>query len=585
MNWDLDRLYKGFGDPALERDFAQIGRLADEQEALLKEGKDETRVLRESIANMGGLAMLSAKIGGMVLLTLATDAQCAEALSSYDRFMKVSLTLEQLTSAWARYVGGVRDLRRVIASDPLLLEHEYLLEQLKEKSRHTLDAPVEGAVLRMQLTGGRAWERLRDMLEADLTVKYTLGGDSREMTLPEVRALAYASERDVRKAAYDAEIAGYKAIETPMAACLSAIKGEALTLAPLKAYGAVLDETLENAHISRDVLFAMLRAIEEALPMFRRYLRAKAKHLGYEGGLKFYDLFAPLGDAGEAFTLDGARALLIQVLGAFSPKMGEMIARAFDEKWIDAYPYAGKQGGAFCSSVYPLGISYVLTNFDGSFNSVSTLAHELGHAYHDQQLYKNSILNSSPPMTLAETASIFNETLLTQSLMRDWDQGARLMLLDQELMEATQTVVDILSRYYFEEAVFEARKTHALTAGELKDLMLASQRRAYGDGLDEAVMHPYMWACKGHYYSADLHFYNFPYAFGLLFGKGIYKAFEDDPRDAAERYEALLRQTALLDCAEVARSIGIDIATPDFWKSALSVIGEAVTQFESLTSA
>ncbi|MGJ4849642.1 M3 family oligoendopeptidase [Bacillota bacterium Meth-B3] len=584
MNWDLTKLYLDFDDPALEADFAEADRLSGELEALLARADhaDERGVLTSVIRLETQLAAKLNRAGQYVFLTLAADADNEPAQSWYDRLRRAAVRAEQILSAWARYVGGIDDLPSVIATDALLIEHDYLLHQLEERARHTLPEAIEPAVLQMQLTGGHAWEKLRDMLDAGHTVEYRLGGETQTLTLSEVRLKAYAREAEVRKAAYEAEMAGYKAIETPMAACLSAIKGEALTLMDMKHYASVLDETLEQAHISRKALDAMLGAIEEALPMFRRYLRAKARHLGHAGGLPFYDLFAPLGAAGEGYTLDEARALLTEALGAFSPRLGALIERAFEERWIDAYPRAGKQGGAFCSDAYALGISYVLTNFDGSMNAVSTLAHELGHAYHNQQLYKNSILNSDAPMTLAETASIFNETLLTERLLARATPPEQLMLIDQELTEATQTVVDILSRYYFETDVIEARKQRSLTSKDFQRMMLDAQRRAYSDGLDDKVMHPYMWACKGHYYGPGLHFYNFPYAFGLLFGKGLYRVLSAEPNGAAERYEELLRRTTLSDAADVARGMGIDIEDRAFWRGALGLIGESVGRFEAL---
>ncbi|NLG24608.1 MAG: M3 family oligoendopeptidase, partial [Clostridiales bacterium] len=345
-----------------------------------------------------------------------------------------------------------------------------------------------------------------------------------------------------------------------------------LTMARLKKYDSPADWMLDESRVDRPTLDALILAMTESLPAFRRYFRAKAAALGHPNGLPFYDLFAPLGASSATYTLDEARQVLEKALGAFSPELAAFVGRAFDEKWIDAYPRPGKQGGAFCAGAHPLGISYILTNFDGSFSSVSTLAHELGHAFHNECLKGNSILNADYPMPLAETASIFNETLLTGALMEELSGDALVPILEQQICDAAQVVVDILSRYLFETRVFEIRKQRPLPARELKELMLTAQRDTYGDGLDGRFLHPYMWACKGHYYSPDLHFYNHPYAFGLLFGKGVYAQYLRRGPAFVPEYKKLLRATAVGDAADVAASVGIDVRNPAFWREALQGI-------------
>ena len=242
--------------------------------------------------------------------------------------------------------------------------------------------------------------------------------------------------------------------------------------------------------MDRATLDALISAMKESLPAFRRFFRAKAQKLGYEGGLKFYDLFAPLGSSVKEYSLDEARALLQQVFSKFSNKMAKFIDHAFEDHWVDVYPRPGKVGGAFCAGAHPLGTSYVLANFDGSLSSVSTFAHELGHAYHNDCVKDNPILMSDYPMPLAETASIFNETMLAHQVLKTATPGEKFTLLESSLMEITQTAVDIYSRYLFETEVIDTRADHAMTVDELKDAMLRAQDATYGDGLDKNVRHP-----------------------------------------------------------------------------------------------
>ena len=523
-----------------------------------------------------------ALVGEFIFLNLATNAKNEQALAWMDKLMRAQVEMQQTSSAFMRYVSKVEGLDALIAREPLLKEHEYMLKTMVKDAAHVMDPAIEGPVLKMQMTGGEAWSQLSDQITATHMVEMEIDGEKQSLPLSTVRGMATSPEATVRRRAYEAELASYPRIELTMAACLNGIKGEALTLCELQHYDTVLDTALDAAKIDRQTLDAMLTAMRESLPAFRRYFRAKARHLGHEGGLPFYDLFAPIGAAGKTYTLEEARQLLVQVFGQFSEKMSRFIDRAFEEHWIDAFPYEGKQGGAFCAGVHPLGISYVLANFEGSLDSVSTLAHELGHAYHGDCVKHLSILNADYPMTLAETASIFNETMLVAKLQEGANPQERLMLLDQQIGNAAQVVVDILSRFLFESEVIERRKDHTMLPDELKEIMLDAQKQTYGDGLDENVLHPYMWACKTHYYSASLHFYNFPYAFGLLFGLGVYERYLEKGEAFLPEYDALLAATGLGDVKDVAARVGIDVTDVNFWRKSLSVVEKMIDEMEKL---
>ena len=582
MNWDLSKLYAGFDAPEFLSDVDAFRALADALFAEAKSLEVRADTLETLLRRMETLAALGLKTFSFVELTMAADANNAPAMAAYGRLMPVMNRVEEVNSALAAKLGEVKDLDDIIAASPLLSAHAYLLRTLQRSAAHVIDPALEPVVLKMQLTGGSAWSQLRDQLDGNHTVEYTIDGKTQTLPLSAVRGLAYSPDAAVRKAAYEAEIAAYPKLEIPMAACLNGIKGEANTLAELKHFDSVLDMSLDTARMDRATLDALLQAMRESLPMFRRYFRLKARLLGYEGGLKFYDLFAPVGAMSGSYTPEDARALLVRELGAFSPRMGNMIGRAFDERWIDMYPREGKTGGAFCAGMHPLGISYVLTNFEGSYSSVSTLAHELGHAYQNECMTDVPILMADYPMPLAETASIFNETLLAQRILETADRGARIALLEQQLGDAAQVIVDILSRYLFETEVIQRRKDAVLSAKELCEIMLDAQRQTYGDGLDPDCMHPYMWACKSHYYSTGVHFYNFPYAFGQLFAVGVYRLYEQRGAGFLPDYEKLLRDAGSGDVRDVAASVGIDVTDVNFWRESLRFFKEKLEALESL---
>ena len=583
MHWDLTKMYSGFDDAKLAADFAQAQALNQELAALLQEKPaDVGALLVQAVRTAQKRSEKMALVGEFIFLNLATNAKNEQALAWMDKLMRAQVEMQQTSSAFMRYVSKVEGLDALIAREPLLKEHEYMLKTMVKDAAHVMDPAIEGPVLKMQMTGGEAWSQLSDQIMATHMVEMEIDGEKQSLPLSTVRGMATSPDASVRRRAYEAELASYPRIELAMAACLNGIKGEALTLCELQHYDTVLDTALDAAKIDRQTLDAMLTAMRESLPAFRRYFRAKARHLGHEGGLPFYDLFAPIGAAGKTYTLEEARQLLVQVFGQFSEKMSRFIDRAFEEHWIDAFPYEGKQGGAFCAGVHPLGISYVLANFEGSLDSVSTLAHELGHAYHGDCVKHLSILNADYPMTLAETASIFNETMLVAKLQEGANPQERLMLLDQQIGNAAQVVVDILSRFLFESEVIERRKDHTMLPDELKEIMLDAQKQTYGDGLDENVLHPYMWACKTHYYSANLHFYNFPYAFGLLFGLGVYERYLEKGEAFLPEYDALLAATGLGDVKDVAARVGIDVTDVNCWRKSLSVVEKMIDEMEKL---
>lgn len=584
MNWDLSKLYSGFDDTRLHEDAAAaLDKLTALRASIAAlPGENAAENLAAAISALQETAILQIKVGSFTFLTLAVDANNEAARAFQGRVIEMNIESAQVSSALSRYLGSVEDLDQLISGNAILEEHAFILKEMKENASHTIDPVLEPTVLKMQMTGGTAWEQLRDQLDANLLIPFEKDGKTETLPLSAIRGMAYSADADVRRRAYEAELAAYPRTEIPMAACLNGIKGEALALIELKKYETILDTALEASRMDRATLDALLAAMHESLPMFRRYFRLKAKMLGYEGGLKFYDLFAPVGENVKQYTLEEARAMLVDVMGRFSDKMAKFIDNAFEDRWIDVYPREGKTGGAFCSGAYPLRTSYIMTNFDGSFSAVGTLAHELGHAYHNLCTNDNSVLMSDYPMPLAETASIFNETLLMEKTLATADDATKITLLEQQIGDAAQVVVDILSRYLFETEMIERRKDHNPSARELCEIMIDAQKQTYGDGLDPDFLHPYMWACKSHYYSTGIHFYNFPYAFGMLFGYGVFAQYQEKGEAFVPEYDRLLAATGSGSVRDVAASVGIDVTDKAFWMKSVKTIEEKVDLLEKL---
>lgn len=579
-NWDLTVFYKDFDDPEFKDDLARLPKEIDAfTAAIAAPAEDEVEKLVSLVHQEEALSNLFERLNLMIGLTLSVDANNKAANAAMAPLMRAVMGSSLASNAFSRYLASLENLDAIIDADDELKARAFALREAAEDAKHQLPEALEKPVLKMQLSGGEAFSQLRDKLDATLLVDY----DGKQIPLSAVRALAYDGDADTRRRAYEAELASYKKIELPMSFCLNNLKAEGETMAALKGYKGVLDMALAHSRMDEKTLEAMWTAIREALPELREYFKAKGRLLGHENGLPFYDLFAPVGQSTRTYTVEEARALLLDLFGKFCPEMGEMMRTAFDEGWIDMYPREGKSGGAFCSGYYAKNISRVMTNFAGSASDVSTLAHELGHAFNNRMLHHKPIMMTETPMPLAETASTFNETLLISQLLKTATPEEELTLLDSCLTEQTQTMVDIYSRFLFEQKVVAAQADHALDVDELKETMLWAQEQSYGDGLDPEYRHPYMWACKSHYYSTGVHFYNFPYAFGGLFARGLYARYEKEGEAFVPVYCDLLSRFGSDTIANVTASVGIDVTTPDFWREAVESVLVQVRRFVELT--
>ena len=578
-NWDLTVFYKDFDDPEFKDDLARLPKAIDAfTAAIAAPAEDEVKKLVSLVHQEEALSNLFERLNLMIGLTLSVDANNKAANAAMAPLMRAVMGSSLASNAFSRYLASLENLNAIIDADDELKARAFALREAAEDAKHQLPEALEKPVLKMQLSGGEAFSQLRDKLDATLLVDY----DGKQIPLSAVRALAYDGDADTRRRAYEAELASYKKIELPMSFCLNNLKAEGETMAALKGYKGVLDMALAHSRMDEKTLEAMWTAIREALPELREYFKAKGRLLGHENGLPFYDLFAPVGQSTRTYTVEEARALLLDLFGKFCPEMGEMMRTAFDEGWIDMYPREGKSGGAFCSGYYAKNISRVMTNFAGSASDVSTLAHELGHAFNNRMLHHKPIMMTETPMPLAETASTFNETLLISQLLKTATPEEELTLLDSCLTEQTQTMVDIYSRFLFEQKVVAAQADHALDVDELKETMLWAQEQSYGDGLDPEYRHPYMWACKSHYYSTGVHFYNFPYAFGGLFARGLYARYEKEGEAFVPVYCDLLSRFGSDTIANVTASVGIDVTTPDFWREAVESVLVQVRRFVEL---
>ena len=576
--WNLNPIYTGFDDPRFEEDLQALRRTVRDLEELTQHlTGDSAALLKRGLTLQEQLQELAEKLLCYAELRQAACTTDAEAGSKIGKIMGVYSDSAAPVAAFEGWLAAIPDLDSLIASDPLFEEYRFILERKKLGSLHLLPGIGEKVMAKLKISGSNAWAELQQYLTS--TVKVTYRGE--EINLSAVRNLAYSAEAEVRKDAYEAELACYSAIEDSVAYALNSLKLETLNECELRGYESPLARTLEQSNMEKKTLDAMFAAIDQKLPMFRRYLKAKAHALGYENGLPWYDLFAPMGKSSTRFTTQDARDYLVELFSHFDDELSGMVARAFDEEWIDFYPRSCKAGGAFCSGVSCIGQSRILTNFDGTLGDVVTLAHELGHAFHNQCIADHRPLNHDYSMPVAETASTFNEcVVMNHAIAQAADDAEKLNLIESQLQDVTQIIVDIYSRYRFEDAVLRRRKEEFMGAAELCRIMLQAQADSYGDGLDSALRHPYMWLCKSHYYGST--FYNFPYAFGGLFARGLYAKYAQEGASFVPIYKKLLHTTTVATAEDAAKVAGIDLTDKEFWLSALAEVEEKIDMFCAL---
>ena len=573
--WNLDPIYKGFDDPAFEQDLAKLDALSGEFTAFTRDlGGDALETLRRGIDFEERITKVVERLAGYASLRQSANTKDPQATSQMGRIMALYSGLASPEAAFKDWASKLPNLMELVSQDEVLSGYRFLFENMADSARYLLPGMGEEIMARMELSGGNAWSDLQQYLTSTVEVDYR----GQTTNLSAVRNLAYDPDPQVRQDAYKAELAAYDKIKDSVAFALNSIKLETITDCRLRGYESPLERTLKRSFLSRQTLDAMLGAMDEYLPKFWQYLKVKGKALGHENGLPWYDLFAPMGNASTKFTTQQARDFLVELFAGFDSELSQMVATAFDNAWIDFYPRDGKAGGAFCAGVECLGESRILTNFDGMFTDVVTLAHELGHAFHNQCIRDHRPLNRDYSMPVAETASTFNECVVMAAAIKEAkDDDERLALIESQLQDAAQIICDIYSRYRFEAMVFANRESQFMDAGTLCGFMTKAQEQSYGDGLDHDQMHPYMWVCKSHYYGPT--FYNFPYAFGGLFARGLYAQYETEGAPFVEKYKRLLHTTTVATAEDTAKVAGIDLTDKRFWRGALQTIADQIDLF------
>ncbi len=595
--WDLSNVYESLASEQFKKAWADLQRQVDALDEYLVEHQVSRVAAEESktVSNAAKLIIdgytdrtnatvrLFSTLNAYVASYVTTDSYNTTAKRLESELEMVGVRLRKQEVLFRGWIGGIREvLPAVLAEEGIAKDHAFYLRETAEQSRYMMSETEESLAAELDLSGSNAWSKLQGTICSQLSASFELDGKTQKMPITALQNLNHHPDSQVRRRAYEAELVAWESVREPLAAALNGVKGSAITVDKRRGRVDALHASLDISRIDRWTLNTLVSAMQESFPMFRQYLKAKAKRLGSER-LPWWDLFAPVGKSERRYTWPEAVEFIVTKFRSFGDRLAKLAERAFDNHWVDAEPRNGKRGGAFCMEVPGVDESRVLCNFDGSLDQVTTIAHELGHAFHNECQVGKTMLQKTTPMTLAETASIMNETIITNAVLEQVTKPEEeLAVLETSLIGSTQVIVDITSRFLFEKEVFERRADSELSADDFCEIMLRCQKATYGEALEERFLHKYMWAWKVHYYIPSFSFYNYPYAFGLLFGTGLYSIYRERGPSFVKDYEALLASTGEATPMELAERFDIDIHTADFWRSSLKVIGEQVQRYLQL---
>jgi pepF/M3 family oligoendopeptidase len=593
--WDVSNVFPGLESPefksAVKETEIRIKELSSNFETYLAPLSNHcdnqllNTVLGNYLENLNTTITLQGKISNYLYAFISTDSYnklAQKLLSEFELLTIETRKQEVVFKSWLKQFSNQID--SVINLGGNSAAHAFYLKETIDQSRFMMSTAEEALAAELNLSGATAWEKLQGTITSQLSVNFELNGEIVKLPAPALINLRSHPQEDVRKRAYQAELVAWKTVEEPLAAALNGIKGSVNTLNRHRGRQDAMHSAIEAARIDRETLEVMLSAMHDSFPMFRDYFKSKANRLGHKK-LAWWNLFAPVGKSETHFTFNEARQFIVENFQKFDQELAEFADQAFENYWIDAEQRDGKSGGAFCMEIPGTGESRILCNFDGSLEQVSTIAHELGHGFHNNCKIKagRTQLQKRTPMTLAETASIMCETIVANAaLEKAATDDEELAILESMLINDSQVIVDIYSRYLFEKEVFEQREKSELSADEFNTIMECAQKETYGDGLDEENLQKYMWTWKPHYYSDSLSFYNFPYAFGLLFATGLYAIYKERGKSFIPEYKDLLASTGLENAADLAMRFGINIKEKVFWNNSLAIIHQRIKRYQQL---
>jgi pepF/M3 family oligoendopeptidase len=503
---------------------------------------------------------------------------------------RAMVILEEMSSKEAALEAirtGIEDLAiavgddawQKLVSDRRLVGSAFFWDELRRNASLKMEPRLEKLAAELAVNGYHAWNRLYTKMAGDLRAEFEEEGKTENLSMGQLANRMSSPDREVRRRAFEALETSWRKTEALAAMELNSLAGFRLSLYKQRGWESPLFETYLMGRVQEKTIEAMWKAVAVGLKAMKDYVAAKKRILSIDA-FRWYDQGAPLGEVEKKYEYGEAADFVVKHLTSFSTELGEFARKAIDDRWIEAEDRTGKAGGGFCAGFPVIQQSRIFMTFSGNYNEMMTLAHELGHAYHSWVLRDRDYFARFYPMGLAETASTFNEMLVTDAALEAADSEAeKVSLLDKKIQEHLAMFCNIRARFIFESAFHNERRKGSLPKERLSELMVEAQKEAFGDILAEDGYHPLFWCSKMHFSETGVPFYNWPYTFGHLFAGGIYDRAKREGPGFEERYRALLADTGSMVCEDVARKhLDVDLSGPEFWDDA---VGRACRDVES----
>lgn len=587
QRWNLDVLFPGGSESeaffafleSLEKDIAALQ--AEVARADLDLENRETFVA--VVAQVQSIAVRLKQAGAFVSCLTAQDVRDEAAKQLGGRVKLLSAAYSAVLSGWDEHLQKIGEEQwNALLADAELAPIAFSLEERRRRAKDKLPPALEVLATELAVDGYHAWQDLYNTVVGRISIEVELDGEKKTLSAGQAANLMSHPDRSVREQVFAKWKKAWGEQAELCAHALNHLGGFRLALYRRRGWDSVLREPLEIGRMQEQTLDAMWQAINNRKEKLVAYLNRKAKLLGVEK-LSWHDVGAPIGKETKKVSFDEAAAMIVEHFGRFNPKMAEFAKMAFADAWIEAEDRPGKRPGGFCTSFPVSQQSRIFMTYAGNASNVSTLAHELGHAYHQQVMWHLPPLSQNYAMNVAETASTFAEMILADAAVKQAKSDEeRLVLLEDKLQSVVAFFMNIQARFLFEKEFYERRKQGLLRAAELDELMLQAQKLAYGDALAE--YEPHFWASKLHFYITTYPFYNFPYTFGYLFSLSVYARALEEGESFAPKYDALLQDTGRMRVEDLAKKhLDADLTTVEFWQTAVDLAAADIDEFLRLT--
>jgi oligoendopeptidase F len=591
MNWDLTSYFPEFNGPEMKKFKKElkedIESIRNEASSLSSLDTNNQNEWEKIFLECEDLTMRYSHLRSYIGCLASADSLNEEHLREEAEMSVLGAEFSKLSSVLLNAVkDSPKEAFDSFTKRQALNDAAYYLNRVREESQKRMDPENEILAADLGVDGIGAWGRLYDTVSSKLEfeMEYPDGNKAR-LPMSQRRSLMEKPDRQVRKAAFEGGNQAWKSIEDITASALNSIAGTRLTLNKHRGIDHFLDVALFQAAISKKTLDAMLEAIHSEIELPREILRLKAKTMNREN-IAWYDLGAPMDlEFKKKLTWEEAKRLVKKSFSASYPKLGTFVESVFEKNWVDWEPREGKRPGGFCTGSLLTKESRIFMTYNETIGDVLTLAHEAGHAFHSHVMREIRPYSHFYPMTLAESASTFGEMILTEGILEDpsINEAEKTLMLDTEINHGAIYLMDIPVRFEFEKTFYEERQKGEVSVSRLKELMTETQRRIFGDVLEDGAEDPYFWASKLHFYITGVTFYNFPYTFGYLLSRGLFAMFKKEGKEFLPKYEEFLRLTGSDTAENVARrSIGHDLESPEFWIESIHTLNEPLNKLKAL---